>query len=55
MQPRTITLAQSVKVTKTDKSGYTEFIKKHMKDKDLVNLPVTERMKKIGEMWRKSK
>ena len=43
------------KVTKTDKSGYTEFIKKHMKDKDLVKLPVTERMKKIGEMWRKSK
>ena len=39
----------------TKKSGYTEFVKKHMKDKDLVGLPVTERMKKIGEMWRKSK
>lgn len=43
------------KVDKTKKSSYTDFVKKHMKDKELVNLPVTERMKKIGEMWKKTK
>jgi len=55
-KPKNTKSATKQKMNKVEnKSGYSDFIKKHMKDKDLVNLPVTERMKKIGEMWRKTK
>lgn len=37
------------------KNSYTAFVQKHMKDKDLKDLPVTERMSIIAEMWRSSK
>jgi len=37
----------------TKKSVYTEFVNKHMKDKDLIDLPVTERMKKMEKCGEK--
>ncbi len=36
-------------------SSYTSFVKKHMKDKEISALPVTERMSIIAEMWRATK
>lgn len=39
----------------TKRGAYTNFVKKHMHDKDLAHLPVTERMSKIAKMWRESK
>ncbi len=35
-------------------SVYNKFVQKHMKDKDLQNYHVTDRMKKIAKMWKKT-
>ncbi len=37
------------------KDEYKLFLKKHMKDKNLANLPYTEKMKEIAKMWKLQK
>ncbi len=46
---------KSVKKSAKKLNSYAAFVKKHMKDKEISTLPVTERMSVIAELWRKSK
>lgn len=54
---KTIKKSRAVKPTSTkkprQKSEYNLFVSKHMKDQELEGLKVTEKMKKIGEMWKR--
>lgn len=39
------------KSTKRGASEYQLFVKKHMKDPKFKHLPVTDRMRKVAELW----
>lgn len=49
------TVKKSAKKSAKKLNSYAAFVKKHMKDKEISALPVTERMSVIADMWHSRK